>query len=100
MVQWDISHNDGLSLPYATPMAAKEQRSCERRAFGGRITSLRKSLRLTQTQLAFLSGIERTHLSRIEHGHCSTSLDEILMLAEVLSIAPALLIDELRIAGK
>ena len=51
---------------------------------GARIAELRKENGLTQSQLAFATGLKQNHISRIEQGTYSVGLDTLQKIADVL----------------
>ncbi|HWN44663.1 MAG TPA: helix-turn-helix transcriptional regulator [Thermoanaerobaculia bacterium] len=56
----------------------------QRRALGTRIMELRRSRRWSQRELARRSGIGHVRLSKLENGHATPNLPELLRLAEAL----------------
>ena len=60
----------------------KKQQTRER--IGQRIASLRKLAGMTQEELAFRAGIQRTHLGRIESGKYAVTLETLQAIAEAL----------------
>jgi transcriptional regulator with XRE-family HTH domain len=61
-------------------------------AFGETIRELRKSMRFSQEELAFESGLDRSFISLLECGHQQPSLVTILQLAKALHISASQLI--------
>lgn len=61
--------------------------------FGLNVVYYRKKQRLTQLQLAELVDVDRSHISAIELGNVSVSMDVIFRLCEVLQITPRELFD-------
>ena len=66
---------------------------------GQNVKEQRESKGWSVTQLAFQMGenghqIERTQISKIEHGHAGISIDRLLAFAEVFSIQPQTLLRE------
>lgn len=61
--------------------------------FGLNVVYYRKRMKLTQLQLAELVDIDRSHISAIELGNVSVSMDVIFKLSEVLGIKPGDLFD-------
>lgn len=55
--------------------------------FGAVIRSRRLAKRLSQEELAFAAGMDRTHLSVLELGQKSPTLDTITLLCETLGIS-------------
>ena len=60
---------------------------------GLNITYYRKEKGLSQSQLAELVNISRTHMSRIETADCAVSLDVVFEICDVLCIKPTKLFD-------
>ena len=60
---------------------------------GLNITYYRKEKGLSQSQLAELVNISRTHMSRIETADCAVSLDVVFDICDVLQIKPQKLFD-------
>lgn len=58
----------------------------ERERVGKRIAELRTEQRLTQEQLAVLSGVGRSHIARIEKGYYSVGVDVLAKLADALNV--------------
>ncbi len=63
------------------------------RLLGLNIAYFRKKKGFSQTYLAELVNISRTHMSRIETADCAVSLDVIFDLCDVLEISPEKLFD-------
>ena len=61
--------------------------------FGLNVVYYRKSLRVTQLQLAELLDIDRSHISAIELGNVGVSMDLIFKMCEVFKIQPKELFD-------
>ena len=60
---------------------------------GLNIAYFRKEKGLSQSQLAELVNISRTHMSRIETADCAVSLDVVFDICDVLCIKPSKLFD-------
>lgn len=56
------------------------------KAFGERVKSLRKKLKISQDTLAFSANIPRMQVSRIERGEFDVGLSTIVALAEALDV--------------
>lgn len=56
----------------------------QRRTLGSRIVELRRSRSWSQRELARRSGIRHVRLSKLENGHATPNLPELLRLAEAL----------------
>lgn len=68
-------------------MIAREARQLpteERRALGARIVEHRRAKRLSQREVARRTGIRYMRLSKLENGHFTPSLSELLSIAETL----------------
>jgi transcriptional regulator with XRE-family HTH domain len=57
-----------------------------KRAFGARMRALRKAAGLTQEELAFASGLDRSYLGAIERGEKNVSLINIHRIAHALGV--------------
>ena len=62
----------------------EEKKQATRERIGQRIASLRKLAGMTQEELAFRAGIQRTHLGRIESGKYAVTLETLQAIAEAL----------------
>lgn len=60
---------------------------------GLNIAYYRKEKGLSQTQLAELVNISRTHMSRIETADCAVSLDVVFDICDALYIKPCKIFD-------
>lgn len=56
--------------------------------FGKNLRDFRKTLGLSQEELALESGLDRTYISEVERGKRNISLINICKLAETLGVAP------------
>lgn len=63
------------------------------RQLGLNIAYYRKQRGLSQTELAEIIDISRTHMSRIEIADCAVSLDVIFAICDALSVSPKNLFD-------
>ncbi len=63
------------------------------RSLGLNIAFYRKKKQLSQSALAEMVGISRTHMSRIETAECAVSVDVIFDICDALDISPAKLFD-------
>ena len=70
-----------------------QQQSDKYRYLGLNIAYYRKERGLSQTQLAELLNISRTHMSRIETADCAVSLDVVFCICDVLCVSPSKLFD-------
>ena len=60
---------------------------------GLNIAYYRKEKGLSQSQLAELVNISRTHMSRIETADCAVSLDVVFDICDALNVKPSTLFD-------
>lgn len=60
-----------------------------RRAIGERIRAARWLTGLTQEKLAELAGMDRQSINRIEQGHASPLLDNLIRIADALNVSLA-----------
>lgn len=63
------------------------------RLLGLNIAFYRKKSNLSQSKLAELINISRTHMSRIETADCAVSLDVIFSICDALNVEPDKLFD-------
>ncbi len=63
------------------------------RLLGLNISYFRKAQGLSQSQLAEMVNISRTHMSRIETADCAVSLDVVFAICDALEITPNKLFD-------
>lgn len=70
-----------------------EQQRVKYKFLGLNIAYYRKQKGLSQSQLAELVNISRTHMSRIETADCAVSLDVVFDICDVLCIEPHKLFD-------
>ena len=71
----------------------QKQQHDKYRQLGLNIAFYRKQRSLSQTQLAELVNISRTHMSRIETADCAVSLDVIFDICDALCVYPNKLFD-------
>jgi len=62
--------------------------------FPGKIKALRKALKLSQNELAEKIHIHPTHLSKMENGHLSPSIDIVQRLMKVFGVSADQLLNE------
>lgn len=72
--------------------AASDKPSNETLAFGQAVRSYRAKARLSQEELAHLSGLHRTYVGSVERGERNLSLKNIHVLAASLGTTPARLL--------
>lgn len=71
-----------------------EKRQYEKyRLLGLNIAYFRKENGLSQSRLAELVNISRTHMSRIETAECAVSLDVVFQICDVLNVSPQKMFD-------
>jgi len=61
--------------------------------FGETVRSTRKTLNVSQEELADMAGINRSHMGQIERGTKSAGLATIARIAKALDCSPAQLLD-------
>lgn len=66
------------------PPAPPDWVLARRRAVGDRIRTARLHANLTQEKLAELAGMDRQTVNRIENGHASPMLDNLIRIADAL----------------
>ncbi|MBQ2996247.1 MAG: helix-turn-helix transcriptional regulator [Oscillibacter sp.] len=71
----------------------QKQQQDKYRHLGLNIAYYRKEKGLSQSRLAELVNISRTHMSRIETADCAVSLDVVFDICDALGIKPARLFD-------
>jgi len=57
--------------------------------YAKKLKQRRKSIGMSQANLAYLTGVDRKTINRIENGHFSPSLDTMLRIALVLKLNTA-----------
>ncbi|MAM37986.1 MAG: transcriptional regulator [Erythrobacter sp.] len=55
----------------------------------------RKAMRLSQEELAHQAGLDRTYISALERTVYAASVDKLELLANVLKVSPARLLEEI-----
>lgn len=63
------------------------------KSLGLNITFYRKSKGVSQSELAEMVNISRTHMSRIETADCAVSLDVVFAICDALDVQPSKLFD-------
>lgn len=71
----------------------QKQQHDKYKLLGLNIAYYRKDKGLSQTQLAELVNISRTHMSRIETADCAVSLDVVFDICDALCVKPSKLFD-------
>ena len=70
-----------------------QRQASKYRHLGLNIAYYRKERGLSQSQLAELVDISRTHMSRIEIADCAVSLDVVFEICDALGVKPSQLFD-------
>ena len=70
-----------------------QRQSAKYKHLGLNIAYYRKEKGLSQSQLAELVNISRTHMSRIETADCAVSLDVVFDICDALCVKPSKLFD-------
>ncbi|MDC9603136.1 MULTISPECIES: helix-turn-helix transcriptional regulator [Gammaproteobacteria] len=63
--------------------------------FGKNLRSIRRTRGLSQEQLAYSAGIDRSYLGKVERGKVNLTIEKLYTLAETLGCSPKDLIPEL-----
>lgn len=61
--------------------------------FGQRLRAIRRSQNLSQEDLAFEAGLDRTYIGSMENGKRNVSLINICRVAKALKVSPSYLLD-------
>jgi transcriptional regulator with XRE-family HTH domain len=61
--------------------------------FGQRVRELRKLKKMSQEELAYAAGLDRTYIGSVERGRRNISLMNILKIADALEVKPSLLLE-------
>ena len=64
--------------------------------FGINVKEMRKSLDISQENLAFMSGINRSHMGEIERGEKGAGLVTIERIAKALNCRPSELLNQIK----
>ncbi len=72
-----------------------EQKQATRQRIGQRIAALRKAKGITQEQLADASGLQRSHIGRIEAGKYAVTLETIEAIAQAMGMTVDIIYSEL-----
>ncbi len=62
-------------------------------AFGKNLRRIRAKKKISQEQLALISGLEYSQISRIERGKINTSISAVFIIARSLKVQPKELFD-------
>lgn len=66
-----------------------------RAEFGKNLRSIRRASGLSQEQLAYSAGIDRSYLGKVERGKVNLTIEKLYTLAETLGCSPKDLVPEL-----
>jgi len=66
-----------------------------REIFGHNLRTIRQSRGFTQERLAYVSGIDRSYVGKIERGQVNLTIDKLYLLAATLGCSPKDLIPEI-----
>lgn len=88
-----MSHRRGGTGKLYTGDIMQKEHEGQYRMLGLNIAYYRKKKKLSQSQLAELVEISRTHMSRIETAECSVSLDVVFSISKALGVSPKELFD-------
>jgi len=67
-------------------------------AFGAAVRAARASAGIAQEELAYLAGVERSHLGKVERGEHMPTLGIVLKIAKALGISAADLVQATEVA--
>jgi transcriptional regulator with XRE-family HTH domain len=67
-------------------------------ALGKRLVKVRKEKGLTQEQLAYESGIDRSYVGKIERGQVNLTIKKLYVLAHCLACTPSDLLPEVDVS--
>lgn len=65
--------------------------------FGKNLRAMRRARGLSQEQLAYTAGIDRSYLGKVERGKVNLTIEKLYVLAETLGCSPKDLVPELLI---
>lgn len=66
-----------------------------REIFGQNLRAVRQSRGFTQERLAYVSGIDRSYVGKIERGQVNLTIDKLYLLAKTLGCSPKDLLPEI-----
>lgn len=64
------------------------------RAFGNVLREIRRASQISQEQLAFIAGLDRTYISLLERGLRQPTLGSLFALAEALDTIPSKIVGD------
>ena len=73
---------------------ATDRSSSTSRAFGQAVRKFRKTQGLSQEELGFKSGLDRTYISGIERGTRNPTLESLCRIARALGVPPSEIVRE------
>ena len=91
---WKLSpHTDQISILPRSHFGIVAMGYQPLKLFGQHLVELRKAKGWSQERLALESGLDRSHVSRIDRGQCNISLITICILADTLGVPPSELLN-------
>ena len=88
-VDWETQGRNSLA-------SILEALMCDvREIFGHNLRAIRQSRGFTQERLAYVSGIDRSYVGKIERGQVNLTIDKLYLLAATLGCSPKDLIPEI-----
>ncbi|MNT87599.1 anaerobic benzoate catabolism transcriptional regulator [compost metagenome] len=75
-----------------TRVSARDDHGRRLQALGSAVRSRRRSLQISQESLALQSGIDRSHMGRIERGERNVTMLNLLRIADALDCKPSVLL--------
>lgn len=77
-----------------------QPRSGAAKAFGEALREIRTRRKMSQEELAFDSGFDRTYISMVERGVRSPTIRSLVKLAEVLDVKPSEIVSHMELLLK
>jgi len=59
---------------------------------GEELRNARTKAKMTQEELSFVAGIDRTYISQLEHNHKSPTVDVLFRICDALGVSPSKLL--------
>jgi transcriptional regulator with XRE-family HTH domain len=81
---------------HGKPKKQIQARSGPRWAFGAVLRAIRTELGISQEELGFRTGLDRTFISLLERGVRSPTIATIFKLAEVLEVPPSEIVQRMK----